>query len=253
MWCGILTLSPAMINAICDQGLIARAIKKKILSVKTWNVRDYAQDKHASVDDRPYGGGAGMVMMAPPIFEALKAAKSESPAAPRVIYVTPAGKIFNQSQARRLAQERQPLIFIAGRYEGVDQRIIETVVDEQFSIGDYVLSGGELAIMVIIDALTRWLPGAVGHKNSVIQDAFSEENSGLLDYPHYTRPSIWKGKKVPSPLMEGNHKEIEHWRKKQALRQTFLYRKDLLQNLTLDKESQAFLAEFEHEYNHHSK
>jgi len=247
MWCGVVTLFPQSLCAIQDYGITSRAIQQGLLAVKTWNPRDYAKDKYATVDDRPYGGGPGMVMMVEPLRAAVQAAKMASPMPARVIYVSPTGKRFDHAKARALAEKREPLIFISGRYEGIDQRVLRDV-DEQLSIGDYVLSGGELAVMVVIDALTRWLPGALGHEHSAMQDAFSEENAGLLDCPHYTRPADLAGEKVPSVLLEGNHQAIALWRKKQALGQTWLHRPEVLAAMALDERSETLLAQFQQEY-----
>lgn len=247
MWCGVITVFPQMFSALADYGITGRAIESGLLSWRVWNLRDYADNKHATVDDRPYGGGPGMVMMAQPLQAALTAAKAAAPSQARVIYVTPAGKRFDQQKARELAQSQQPLIFIAGRYEGIDQRIVTQEVDEQLSLGDYVISGGELAIMVMVDALTRWLPGALGHEQSASQDAFAPENLGLLDCPHYTRPAVWGGEAVPNVLLAGDHQAIARWRKKQSLGQTWLYRPDLLPQ-ELDALSQCLLTEFQQEY-----
>ncbi len=246
MWCGVVTIFPDMLAAIKDHGITGRAVEKKLLALETFDVRDFTTDKHATVDDRPYGGGPGMVMMAEPLRRAIDAAKNAAPNA-RVIYVTPAGKRFDHKAARRLADEKQPLIFVAGRYEGIDYRVIERDIDEQFSIGDYVLSGGELAAMVMIDAIVRWIPGALGHEASAPNDAFSEENAGLLDCPHYTRPADLAGEVVPPVLLSGDHQAIALWRKKQALGHTWLNRPDLLQQEALDKTSQRLLAEFQQE------
>lgn len=245
MWCGIVTLFPDMFTAL-NYGIPGRAIKKGLLVLEKWDPRDYTDDKHRTVDDRPYGGGPGMVMMAPPLKKALQKARQKEPSA-KVISVSPAGRRFGYRLARQLATENRPLIFIAGRYEGIDQRLIDSEVEEQLSLGDYVLSGGELAVMVIIDAITRWLPGVLGHPESALNDAFSEENNGLLDCPHYTRPLTFEGKSVPSVLLSGNHAQIARWRKKQALGQTWLYRPDLLAVLKLDEQSQTLLAEFQQE------
>lgn len=247
MWCGVVTIFPQMLSAIQDYGITGRAIEKGLLTLKTFDLRDFTEDKHATVDDRPYGGGPGMVMMAEPLRRGLLVAKQAAPEKPRVVYVTPAGKRFDHQVARRLAEEKQPLIFVAGRYEGIDQRVIERDIDEQYSIGDYVLSGGELAVMVMMDAIVRWIPGALGHQASAPNDAFSEENGGLLDCPHYTRPADLAGEKVPDVLLSGDHQAIALWRKKQALGQTWLYRRDLLQYLNLDNQSQQLLAEFQQE------
>jgi len=243
MHCDVITLFPEMFSAISHEGITGRAIKTGLLSLNLWNLRDFSTDKHATVDDRPYGGGPGMVLMAAPLHAAIAAARRTQPAT-RVIYVTPAGKRFDQAMARTWATARAPLLFIAGRYEGIDQRIVDGV-DECVSIGDYVLSGGELAIMVIIDALTRWLPGALGHEGSAPSDAFSEESQGLLDCPHYSRPATFEGYRVPSVLLSGDHQAIEVWRKKQALLQTWLHRRDLLQKITLTPMQKTWLAEFQ--------
>lgn len=253
MWCGVITLFPAMFAAIQNEGITGRAIKQQILTLPLWNPRDYTKDKHHTVDDRPYGGGPGMVMMVPPLREALHAAKAAAPQKPQVIYVSPAGKRFDQSVARKWAQNKTPIVFLAGRYEGIDQRIIERDVDEQYSIGDYVLSGGELAVMVMIDALTRWLPGALGHEDSAAHDSFSEENQGLLDCPHYTRPAALEDEIVPAVLLEGNHQAIAAWRRKQSLGQTWLYRPELLHKLVLNKNDQKLLNEFQLEYTQKAK
>jgi tRNA (guanine37-N1)-methyltransferase len=247
MWCGVITVFPQMFSVISDYGITSRAIKNGLLTLKTWDLRDFTEDKHATVDDRPYGGGPGMVMMVSPLRAAIAAAKKEQPNS-RVIYVSPTGKRFDHAKARLLAKEAKPLIFISGRYEGIDQRVIERDVDETLSIGDYVLSGGELAAMVVIDALARWLPGALGHNQSAMNDSFSEENLGLLDCPHYTRPANMPGETVPSVLLEGDHQAIAIWRKKQALGQTWLHRPDLLQKLMLDETCEKLLAEFQQEY-----
>lgn len=248
MWCGVISVFPQMFSAIVDYGITSRAIKNGLLCLQTWDLRAYAGNKHATVDDRPYGGGPGMVMRAQPLLEAITAAKAQAPKPAKVVYVTPAGKRFDQEKARALAQSNEPLIFIAGRYEGIDHRIVMREVDEQLSIGDYVLSGGELAVMVIVDAICRWLPGALGDEQSAPQDAFTAENLGLLDCPHYTRPAIWEGDTVPDVLLAGDHQAIARWRKKQSLGQTWLYRPDLLANALLDEANKRLLAEFQEEY-----
>ena len=253
MWCGVVTLFPKMFDAILQDGIVGRAVKQGILSISTWDPRDQTTDKYRTVDDRPYGGGPGMLMLAAPLRQAITCAKKNAPSEAKVIYVTPAGKRFDQATARRLANEKQPLVFVAGRYEGIDHRVIEHDVDEMISIGDYVLSGGELAVMVIIDALTRWLPGALGHAGSASNDAFSDENQGLLDCPHYTRPSTIDGQSVPNVLLEGDHQAIEQWRKQQSLGQTWLYRPDLLEKITLDKKSETLLEEFKQTYSENVK
>ena len=246
--CSVITIFPEMLSAIKNYGITGRAVEKKLLTLDTFDVRDFAFDKHSTVDDRPYGGGPGMVMMVEPLRRAIQAAKSAAPSNAKVIYVTPAGKRFDHQAARRLADEQRPLIFVAGRYEGIDHRVIERDIDEQFSIGDYVLSGGELAAMVMIDAVVRWIPGALGHEASAPNDAFSEENAGLLDCPHYTRPADLGGEVVPPVLLSGDHQAIALWRKKQSLGHTWLNRPDLLQQVDLDKKSQRLLAEFKQEH-----
>lgn len=244
MWCSVVTLFPDMFDAIKQDGITGRAIRNGLVELSLINPRDFALDKHATVDDRPYGGGPGMVMMAQPLRLAIEQAKSLAPSSPKVIYLSPAGKRFDNQMAREWVRSEQPLVFIAGRYEGIDHRVIERDVDEMISIGDYVLSGGELATMVVIDALTRWLPGALGHSDSAINDAFCEENSGLLDCPHYTRPASLEGANVPDVLMQGDHQAIARWRKKQSLGQTWLHRPDLLERVKSDETCQTLLAEF---------
>lgn len=248
MWCSVLTVFPQMFNAMRDFGITARAIEKGLLTFQTFDLRDFAHDNYATVDDRPYGGGPGMVLMAKPIREALQEMKKNAPSPAKVIYVSPAGKPFDAKVAREMAEEGVPLIFIAGRYEGIDSRVIEHDVDEVYSVGDYVLSGGELPVMVMIDAMTRWLEGALGHEDSAANDAFSEENHGLLDCPHYTRPAILADQKVPAVLLSGDHQAIARWRKKQALGQTWLHRPDLLGKRPLDALQQQLLAEFKEEF-----
>lgn len=238
-----------MFTAITREGITARAIKQGLLALETWQLRDFAKDKHATVDDKAYGGGPGMVMQAPILAEATKAAKALQPNA-QVIYMSPAGETINQRLICELAEKREPLLFVSGRYEGIDQRFIETTVDRQLSIGDYVLSGGELAVMVMIDAITRWLPGALGHASSAPNDAFARENGGILDCPHYTRPPVWDGQAVPEVLLSGDHQAITTWRRKQALGQTWLQRPDLIDRMHLDETSQALLAAFQKEIEH---
>jgi tRNA (guanine37-N1)-methyltransferase len=230
MWCAVITLFPNMFNAIQDEGICARALKKRLCELVLIDPREFAEDKYGTIDDRPYGGGPGMVMMAAPLRAAIAKAKAMAPKEAKVIYLSPSGKRFDNRMARKFVEEAQPLIFIAGRYEGIDQRVIERDVDEMLSVGDYVLSGGELAAMVVLDAMIRWLPGALGHELSVLHEAFSEENAGLLDCPHYTRPACLEGDKVPEVLLKGDHQAIAKWRKEQAMKQTQKYRPDLLEN-----------------------
>ncbi len=240
----VVTLFPEMFQAITDYGVSSRALKNKLLQLGFQNPREYASDRHRTVDDRPYGGGPGMVMMVPPLCEAIRAARGKTDSASRVIYLSPQGRKLDQAGLVELS-ERPGLIMVCGRYEGVDERLIRNEVDEEWSIGDYVLSGGELAAMVLIDGLIRLLPGALGHEDSAEQDSFSE---GLLDYPHYTRPQTVADDTVPEVLMSGDHAAIERWRRKQALGRTWLRRPELLDDLELDQEQQTLLTEFIREY-----
>lgn len=221
----VITLFPEMFTAL-NCGVTGRAIEKKIVNIKYFNPRDYTHDKYRRVDDRPYGGGPGMVMMAQPLQDAILAAKQQYNGNAHTIHLTPQGTLLTQDKIKSFNKTMPlPLILVAGRYEGIDERIIEAQIDEEISIGDYVLSGGELAAMVIIDAVTRLLPGALGHEDSAQQDSFMD---GLLDYPHYTRPEIFNGQKVPNVLLSGDHKQIKEWRLNQALERTRLRRPDLL-------------------------
>ena len=236
----VITLFPAMLEAVREFGVTGRAVKSGIIRIEAWNPRDYAEDNHRSVDDRPYGGGPGMVMMMPPLCAAIRAARDAMPTGGKVIHLTPQGRLLDQDGVMELAT-RDRLVLVAGRYEGLDERIIETEVDEEWSIGDYVLSGGELAAMVLIDAITRTLPGVLGHEDSAREDSFC---NGLLDYPHYTRPEEFSGKRVPEVLLSGNHEKIRRWRLQQALGRTWLRRPELLETLELNDEQQALLEEF---------
>jgi tRNA (guanine37-N1)-methyltransferase len=239
----VITLFPEMVNTVIEYGITSRAVKRGLLKVNTWNPRDYTSDNHRTVDDRPYGGGPGMVMMAGPLSAAIADARG-SGNTPHVIHLSPQGRKLDQKGVMELAQ-RQHLILIAGRYEGIDERVIDKEVDEEWSIGDYVLSGGELPAMVLIDVLTRTLPGALGHEDSASEDSFFD---GLLDYPHYTRPEEIDGQQVPNVLMSGNHEDIRRWRLQQALGRTWLRRPDLLESLQLDDEQQDLLESFKKEY-----
>ncbi len=241
----VVTLFPEMFQAITDYGISSRALKNDLLQLGFQNPREYAVDRHRSVDDRPYGGGPGMVMMVPPLRAAIRAAREKAGSSSRVIYLSPQGRKLDQAGLLELSG-RPGLVMLCGRYEGVDERLIGSDVDEEWSIGDYVLSGGELAAMVLIDGLIRLLPGALGHEDSAELDSFSE---GLLDYPHYTRPPDIAGDTVPAVLMSGDHAAIERWRRKQALGRTWLRRPELLDDRQLDQEQQSLLAEFirEHE------
>ena len=240
----VVTLFPEMVENVAQVGVLGRAIKNGLIQLKCWNPRDYTQDKHRTVDDRPYGGGPGMLMKVEPLRDAIHAAREAASKTARVIYLSPQGRTLTQSDVKSLSQE-QAFIFIAGRYEGIDERIIESEVDEEWSIGDYVLSGGELPALVIIDAVARMIPGVLGDENSATQDSFMD---GLLDCPHYTRPEEIDGQSVPEVLLGGNHKVIEQWRMKQALGRTWLRRPELLNELTLSDEQQQLLQEFQQEF-----
>lgn len=240
MWMGIVSLFPEMFEAVSAYGITARAIRQGILELAFWNPRDFAADRHRTVDDRPYGGGPGMLMKVAPLRDAIEAARDAGGAAGKVIYLSPQGRRVDQQILQDLAG-RDRLILVAGRYEGIDERLIGTAIDEELSIGDYVLSGGELAAMVLIDGITRLLPGAVGDAESVARDSFCE---GLLDYPQYTRPESIDGLEVPDVLLSGNHEEIARWRHKQALGRTRERRPDLLDGRELTKTEQQLLDEY---------
>lgn len=246
MWCGIVTLFPEMFKALTDYGITRRAVEQGLLELQYWNPRDFATDSHQSVDDRPYGGGPGMVMGVYPLRHAIVAAKKAAGNDAKVIYLSPQGQKLSQDRIRQTALSSERFVFVAGRYEGVDERLLTLEVDEEWSIGDYVLSGGELAVMVVLDAITRWIPGALGHSDSALLDSFSE---GLLDCPHYTRPEVVEGLQVPEVLLSGNHAEILKWRLQQKLGRTWLRRKDLLEKLELNSEQQQLLQEFMKEIN----
>ncbi len=239
MRAGIVTLFPDMFAAVSEYGVTGRAVREGLVDLSFWNPRDYTQDKHRTVDDRPYGGGPGMLMKTEPLELAVGAAKQALPGA-KVIYLTPQGKVLDQAAINRLAQE-QAVIMLCGRYEGIDERVIETQVDEEWSLGDYVLSGGELAAMACLDAITRLQPGALGHEESADQDSFMQ---GLLDCPHYTRPEHYAGKSVPPVLLSGDHEAIRKWRLQQSLGRTWQRRPELLERMTLTDEEKALLDDF---------
>jgi tRNA (guanine37-N1)-methyltransferase len=232
----VVTLFPAMVEAVTDFGIVSRAAARGQMELKTWNPRDYTRDVHRTVDDRPYGGGPGMVMQIEPLRQAIQAARKANPGA-RVVYMSPQGRLLDQDAVRHFAQQ-EGLILLAGRYEGVDERLIEMEVDEEWSLGDYVLSGGELPAMVLVDAVTRLLPGVLGDEDSAQQDSFMD---GLLDYPHYTRPEVYEGKAVPPVLLGGNHARIAQWRRQQSLVRTCLRRPDLLEKIELSDEDRDLL------------
>ncbi len=238
----VISIFPAMFEAITGYGIPGRAIKKELLQLRVWNPRDFTDDRHRSGDDRPYGGGPGMVMLAEPLAKTLAATRAEQPRA-KVIYLSPQGRRLDHAAVKEFAQ-RAGLILLAGRYEGVDERLLASAVDEEWSIGDYVLSGGELPAMVLIDAIARQLPGALGDEDSAAQDSFV---AGLLDCPHYTRPEVYAGQPVPEVLLSGNHEQIRRWRLKQMLGRTWLRRPELLAKLELTDEQRKLLDEFKRE------
>lgn len=234
----VVTLFPGLFQVLRDQGVSGRALTRGIAELHLWNPRDFTQDVHRTVDDRPYGGGPGMVMKVEPLREAIDAARSQAPGS-RVAYLSPQGRLLDQTAIREIALA-PGWILVAGRYEGVDERLVERHVDEEWSIGDYVLSGGELAAMVVMDAVIRLLPGALGHAQSAQEDSHMD---GLLDHPHYTRPEWVDGVGVPGVLLRGDHAAIRRWRLRQALERTWSRRPDLLQRRCLTTEERALLSE----------
>jgi len=237
---GIVSLFPEMFAAVTEHGVTGRAVRNGRITLDCWNPRDFTVDKHRTVDDRPYGGGPGMVMMTEPLQKAVAAAKAMSPAA-KTIYLSPQGRVLNQQHAAELATQ-PALILIAGRYEGIDERFIASHIDEEWSIGDYVLSGGEMAAMVMIDAIARLVPGVLGHELSAEQDSFTD---GLLDCPHYTRPEVFDDIPVPPVLLSGNHEEIRRWRLTQSLVRTRQRRPELFARRELSEEERKLLAKFD--------
>ncbi|MGZ8216206.1 tRNA (guanosine(37)-N1)-methyltransferase TrmD [Methylomagnum sp.] len=240
----VVTLFPEMVESAARHGVTGRAIEREIVSLRCWNPRDFTRDRHRTVDDRPFGGGPGMVMKVAPLRDTIRAARSDSDLSAKAIYLSPQGQLLDQKAISRFSSCPR-LILVAGRYEGIDERLIETEIDEEWSIGDYVLSGGELAVLVLFDAVARLLPGVLGHTESAVQDSHV---AGLLDCPHYTRPEEVDGKGVPSILQSGNHAAIARWRLKQSLGRTWLRRPDLLAKLQLDAGQQALLEEFQKEF-----
>ena len=245
----VVTLFPAMFDAVTELGVTGRARERGLYQFVAWNPRDFTKNVHRTVDDRPYGGGPGMVMMAEPLDLALAAARQRQVSAgverPRVVHLTPQGRLLDHALVAELAHE-QGLVLLAGRYEGVDERLIERQVIEEISIGDYVLSGGELAAMVLMDSVVRQLPGALGDAESASQDSFVD---GLLDHPHYTRPEVYEGAAVPAVLLSGNHAVVTRWRLKQSLGRTWQRRPDLLEQRVLTAEERALLDEYRREQN----
>jgi tRNA (guanine37-N1)-methyltransferase len=240
MWVGVISLFPEMFRSVTDFGVTGQAVKKGLLSVNVWNPRDFTHDKHRTVDDKPYGGGPGMLMMVQPLTDAIQAAKRAAPDKAKVIYLSPQGRKLDQKGVEELATN-QNMILICGRYEGIDERVIQAEVDEEWSIGDFVMTGGEIPAMTLIDSAVLFVPGVLVDFESAEEDSFA---NGLLDCPHYTRPEVLNGKEVPAVLKSGNHQDIRLWRLKQSLGRTWLRRPELLENLALTDEQEALLAEF---------
>lgn len=237
----ILTLFPEMFTGVMENSILKKAQENGAFSYRTVDFRQYTTNKHHKVDDYPYGGGAGMVLMPQPIFDAIDDLENKHKKKPRVILMCPQGETFTQKKAEELAQEEQ-LVFICGHYEGYDERIRQELVTDEISIGDYILTGGELGAMVVIDSVTRLLPGVLGNKASAPEDSFS---TGLLEHPHYTRPAVFRGLEVPDVLLSGNHKHIDTWRHKQSIFRTWLRRPDLLQVYQLSEQEKEWINEFE--------
>jgi tRNA (guanine37-N1)-methyltransferase len=238
----ILTIFPEIFRSPLSESLIKKALDKGILQVRIWNLRDFTQDKHRTTDDYPYGGGAGMVMKADPIFRAVEQIKSNNPGA-RTLLLTPQGERFHQGLARDLSEHKH-WILICGRYEGLDERVRLGVVDRELSIGDYVLNGGEIPALVFLEVVSRYVPGFLGSEQSVEEESFSD---GLLEYPQYTRPPVFRGMEVPEVLLSGKHAEIKRWRRRESLKRTYLRRPDLLEKVDLSEEDLAFLAELKNQ------
>lgn len=230
----VLTLFPEMFEPI-KKSIIGKAEEKKLIDINLINIRDFSKDKHKKVDDTPYGGGAGMVMRADVVYDAYKSIKDENA---KVIYLTPQGKVLNQQKVEQLSKEEH-LILLCGHYEGIDQRVIDEIVDEEISIGDYVLTGGEIPAMVLIDSVSRYVDGVL-NEDSISEESFSQ---GILEYPQYTRPETFGNEKVPEVLLSGHHQNINKWRRKQALKNTYLKRPELLENVELSEEDKKYLNE----------
>ena len=242
----VVTIFPPMFDALLDQGITRRALDEGRYELKTWDPRDFTQDGYRRVDDRPYGGGPGMVMLAEPLEAAIEAAKArqrEAGTVPHVVLMSPQGERLDEKRVRELGTQ-DGLVIVAGRYEGLDERLVERCVDREVSIGDYVTSGGELPAMVLIDCIARRLPGSLNDAESAAQDSFGQ---GLLDWPHYTRPEEWEGSRVPEVLLSGNHAAIARWRRKQALGRTWDRRPELLDEAALAREDRQLLEEYRRE------
>ncbi|PPI86428.1 tRNA (guanosine(37)-N1)-methyltransferase TrmD [Candidatus Pantoea edessiphila] len=244
MWFGIISLFPDVFKIITNYGVISKGIKKGLIEIHVWNPRDFTRKKNYIVDDRPYGGGPGMVMMVQPLVDAITVAIAQAGKGVKVVYLSPQGKKLDQKKAYNLLKYNSKFILVCGRYKGIDERVIEFKIDEEWSIGDYVLSGGELPAMIFIDTIARLIPGVLNTYESVEKDSFV---NGLLDCPHYTRPSVSYGRKVPEILLSGNHDKIYRWRLKQSLGRTWLKRPDLFEQLVLNQEEIKLLIEFQKE------
>ena len=244
----VLTLFPGMLTGPLNESIIKRAGEKKLLNVRIWNIRDFTEDKHRTADDSPYGGGAGMVLKPGPIFKTFETLKAEYPGEKFLtILLSPQGRVFHHQEAERLSRETRRIVLLCGHYEAIDERVREALVDEELSLGDYVITGGELAALVVIDAATRLLPGVLGDEESAYRDSFGD---GLLDHPHYTRPAEFRGMKVPDALLSGNHDEIWKWRRRESLKATLQKRPDLLESAELSDEDRKVLAELKQRMEH---
>lgn len=243
----VLTLFPGILAGPLNESILKRGREKGLLSVRTWNIRDYTEDKHRTADDSPYGGEAGMVLKPEPIFRAVEAVKAAAPGEQFLtVLLSPQGRLFDHRYAEQLSRETRRIILLCGHYEAIDERVKNALVDEELSIGDYVLTGGELAALVVIDAAARLVPGVLGDEESAYRDSFGD---GLLDHPHYTRPAEFRGMQVPEVLLSGNHDAIMKWRRRESLRATLLKRPDLLKTAELTKEDTRVVDELKKEYN----
>jgi tRNA (guanine37-N1)-methyltransferase len=235
----IITIFPEIFHAYLGESILKRALQKQLLDVRVYNLRDFTTDKHRTADDYPYGGGPGMVMKIEPIYNAVQAIKADG-LERFTVMLSPQGRVFNQEMAEALSEEKRRILFICGRYEGIDERVRESLVDEEISIGDYVMTGGELAALVIIDSVARLIPGVLGDEESAKEESFTR---GILDYPHYTRPPEFMGMKVPDVLLSGNHREISRWRRREAIKRTLQRRPDLLKMAELSEEDREILED----------
>ncbi|MDO5702308.1 MAG: tRNA (guanosine(37)-N1)-methyltransferase TrmD [Lachnospiraceae bacterium] len=236
----VLTLFPDMIRDGLHTSIIGRAIEEEIISLRAVNIRDYTNSKHGKTDDYPYGGGAGMVMQAQPVYDAFKAATADLSYKPRVVYLTPQGRVFDQPMARELAVE-QGIVFLCGHYEGIDERVLDEIVTDHISIGDYILTGGELPAMCMIDAISRMIPGVLHNGESAEDDSLSD---GLLEFPQYSRPEVWNGRAVPKILLSGDHAKVDAWRREQSLIRTAERRPDLLEKAAVSPKERAFIEDY---------